>query len=135
MRIFSGGEDVSNWTWHDTNMTANLLNWAFGFFALIVLLNKVIAIVNNSWGDTGDEASYLFWLSRISFLNDLTILKRMQNGMITKYFKPFAESIDRVKKPQFIEYNSWSKDEPYKVVKWEKYYDPKSLLIKLQKRS
>ena len=124
--FFSGGEDLLNLTCQDTEIIATLLNWAFGFFALVVLLNVVIAIVNNSWGDSGDEASYLFWLSRIRFLNELTILKRIQNGTILKHFASFAEAIDNVKKPLFTDNISWSKDEPYnKVSDLERYKNPK----------
>ena len=114
--FYSGGEDMSNWSCSSDKVYGILLDWGFGFFALIVLLNVVIAIVNNSWGDTGDEASYLFWKSRIRLLDELTVFKRMQNRKISRYLQSLVEVIDKVEKPRFNDDVLWSRDEPYNQV-------------------
>ena len=55
--FFSGSDD-----------TDDALDVFFGFIAIVVLLNVVIAIVSESWENAADRAIGLFWRFRLEFL-------------------------------------------------------------------
>ena len=61
-----------------------------GFMSLstILLLNVVIAIVNDSFGDVADRAEKLFWLNRIYFICEIEVVRNFlsEDNTIARFF-------------------------------------------------
>ena len=64
--------------------TDDILDVLFGFIAIIVLLNVVIAIVSDTWQSADQKAISLFWKFRLEFLGEARFFayldKRMCRG-------------------------------------------------------
>ena len=71
--FFSGSEETDDW-----------LDIAFGFIAIVVLLNVVIAIVSESWSSVEHRAIQIFWRFRLEFLCQsrffATVSKKLYEG-------------------------------------------------------
>ena len=71
---------------HDNNRISLVI---FLSISSILLLNVVIAIVNNSFNDIEDEAEKLFWLNRIYFVCEIESVRNflLEESVISKIFR------------------------------------------------
>jgi hypothetical protein len=96
------------------------VNIIYGLILFLVLMNVVIAIVSDAWGDSADIAAQVFWRSRLKFLSELTVLKKIGISKFWTRFSRVLERIDNVKWPKIVDRISWSKTSPYNLVTKQK---------------
>lgn len=77
--------------------TSDLLDVVFGFVAIIVLLNVVIAVVSDAWDSAANEAINLFWKFRLEFLCESRFYayldKKMCHGGRVERFSAYVDQI------------------------------------------
>lgn len=56
--------------------TTSAIDYLFGVVIAIVLLNVLIAIVNNEWNESSSAALRMFWHYRLSFLSEIRLLQK-----------------------------------------------------------
>lgn len=89
-----------------------------------MLLNVVIAIVDEAWTSAADHATKSFWNFRLDFLSEarffLIVKKKMRIGKLEK----LAKLIDNVKDIKYANDIDWSKEPYNQVLKKEQYDKP-----------
>lgn len=102
--------------------TIGLLDILFGIVVIVVLLNVVIAIVEQGWNQATERTFSLFWRYRLSFLveNRSTQFTRF----FEESFSKITKTIDNIEDIKFADEVPWTKAPYSSVDSQEKYMHP-----------
>lgn len=115
--FFSGADGVTD--------TLDIL---FGILVIVILLNVLIAVVEQAWGKATDETLNLFWMYRLEFLVESRFFDYVEKKLIDEgpfsFVRRIEKWIDHVGDLSIKDDVRWS-DDPYNIVmRKEQYLKP-----------
>jgi len=106
-----------------TDETSNAIDVLFGFVAIIILLNVVIAIVDEAWGSAAEHATQLYWDFRLDFLSGVRYFSVLTEKVCPGgLLDTLGTLIDKMENVNYGDDIGWSKP-PYNEVKTKAQYD------------
>ncbi len=100
---------------------ADYLDVLFGIIIIVVLLNVVIAIVEQAWAKAADVTMRLFWMYRLEFLTENRIFKKSNRFKVLNKLKDWIDGVPDIK---YTDRTKWAKY-PFNLVNTkEKYENP-----------
>ena len=106
--FFAGAEGVEDY-----------LDVLYGIIIIVVLLNVVIAIVEQAWSNAADVTMRLFWTYRLEFLAENRIFAKSNQW---SFLRGIEKRIDEVRDVVYSDRTSWSKA-PYNLVDSKAKYE------------
>merc|ERR1740124_648973 len=100
----------------------NSIDVIFGIIAIVIVLNVVIAIVDEAWTSAAEEAMRLYWDFRLDFMSETRTIFKLRKRMRIGILEKLAKEIDEVKNVKYVDDIRWS-EEPYDCVTEKKHYD------------
>jgi hypothetical protein len=115
--FFSGADGV-----------ADTLDILFGVLVIVILLNVLIAVVEQAWGKATDKTFSLFWMYRLEFLVESRFFDYVEKKLIDEgplsFVRTIEKWIDHASDLSIKDDVRWS-DDPYNiVVRKEQYMRP-----------
>lgn len=110
----------------DTDFRVNstqLLGVVFGLFFILILLSVVIALVDDIWNSTEDEAIQFLWESRVQKISQVQYAISKRNRHLPVKF-PILKFIDNLHNISYESDVSWTKAPYDQVTKRDHYMNP-----------
>lgn len=107
--------------------TTDYLDILYGILVIVVLLNVVIAIVEQAWEEAAKETGRLFWTYRLEFLTEnrafaSAFVSKSDTKASAGKLSRILDRIDSVENIAFSNYTSWTKP-PFNSVKSREMYE------------
>jgi len=102
----------------------SLIEIMFGVLVVIVLLNVVIAIIDEAWTSAAEKSTRMFWLFRLEKISQLRYAIKVRDNFCASciYYRTLLMKIDSVENIKYGGDVSWTKP-PYHILTMKDHYD------------